>query len=696
MENVTQHPPDGTADHERRLGLILSAAPNALVMVDREGRITLVNGKAELAFGYARDELLTMRIEDLLPERGRGGHAHLRTAYFDSPGRRLMGAGTEVYARRKDGSEVRVEVSLNPIVIGEDRFVLASIVASEPRPDARVVATGDSSSAHSSVLDSVPFSVISTDPAGIIVSANASATRLLGCTPEDLIGRPLSGIGHAHGGGPELLADSLATRAGTERERDYRRSDGTMVPVAEGITQLVGPDGSVTGYLAAAYDITKHRQAQSAVLFMASHDALTNLPNRSMLVRHLVGAIDRSRSEDTLAALVLLDLDHFKRVNDSLGHHAGDVLLLQVADRLKRWAPRADMVARLGGDEFVVLFSGVEDPAALTESIHELLRALTAPLVIQGTELTVTVSAGGVLCPRDADNPSALLRLADTAMYHAKAAGRNGFAWFSEPMLDAANERTSMASDLRVALRTGQLSVAYQPQLALDTGEVVGFEALARWHSPRRGPVRPDHFIPVAEESGMIVELGAWVLERACHDVAEMQRVLGRRLRLAVNCSPRQFHSAGWMDTVRGALQRSGLAADQLELEITEGVLMDERWDVLDVLSELRDSGITIAIDDFGQGYSSLAYLTRFPIDRLKIDRAFVNKIQPGVAQAPIVDAIIGMAHALGMEVIAEGVEHLHQESYLRAHGCEQVQGFLYSGAVPVTEAVACAVGTAS
>ncbi|HWU21535.1 MAG TPA: EAL domain-containing protein [Nocardioides sp.] len=691
MENVTQDPPDGAADHERRLGLILSAAPNALVMVDRAGHITLVNGKAEQAFGYSRDELLSMRIEQLLPERGRGGHENLRTAYFASPGRRLMGAGTEVYGRRKDGTELRVEVSLNPIVIGDERFVLASIVASEPRDDAQVVADG----AHPSLFDSVPFSVISTDPAGIIVSANASASRLLGRTPDSLIGRPLSGIGAA-GSGTELLADSLATRAGTERERDYRRSDGTTVPVAEGITQLVGPDGTVTGYLAAAYDITKHRQAQSAVLFMASHDALTNLPNRSMLVRHLVGAIDRAKSEDTLAALVLLDLDHFKRVNDSLGHHAGDVLLLQVADRLKRWAPQADMVARLGGDEFVVLFSGVEDAAALTAKIHEMLRALTAPLVIQGTELTITVSAGGVLCPHDADNPSALLRLADTAMYHAKAAGRNGFAWFSEPMLDAANERTSMASDLRVALRSGQLSVAYQPQLALDTGEVVGFEALARWDSPRRGAVRPDQFIPVAEESGMIVELGAWILDQACHDVAEMQRLLGRKLRIAVNCSPRQFHSAGWMDTVRGALERSGLAADQLELEITEGVLMDERWDVLDVLRDLRDSGVTIAIDDFGQGYSSLAYLTRFPIDRLKIDRAFVDKIQPGSPQAPIVDAIIGMAHALGMEVIAEGVEYPHQEAYLRAHGCEQVQGFLYSGALPVQEAVACAVSASS
>jgi len=280
-------------------------------------------------------------------------------------------------------------------------------------------------------------------------------------------------------------------------------------------------------------------------------------------------------------------------------------------------------------------------------------------------------------------------------MYHAKAAGRNGFAWFTESMLDDANERSALASDLRLALTAGELSVAYQPQVDLATGEVAGFEALVRWNSPTHGPVPPARFIPAAEESGMIVELGSWVLERACHDVAEMQRRLGRRIRIAVNCSPRQFHTTGWVDTVLGSLARSGLEADQLELEITEGVLMDDRWDVLDVLSDLRSHGVSIAIDDFGQGYSSLAYLARFPIDKLKIDRAFVERIGAGTTEAPIVDAIIGMAHALGMEVIAEGVETEYQEGYLRAHGCEQVQGFLYSPALAPDDAVAHARATA-
>ncbi|HJQ05163.1 MAG TPA: EAL domain-containing protein [Nocardioides sp.] len=680
MEQVTEGPRTGAADLERRLRLIVAAAPNAIVMAGEDGRITLASGKAGQLFGHTQEQMLALQVEDLLPEWGRGD---LLRASLDAAGTRVPAAPIEVYARHRDGQEFRVEVGLTPMVVGDERFVLVSVAESDGRPREAVEETG------TSVVDSVPFSVIETDAAGVIVAANPATTRLLGHRREDLVGKPLSFVdGAASGGGPQL-ADSLTVRAGTEREREYRRADGTTVPVSEGITRLCDDTGVTTGYVAAAYDITKHRQAQAAVLFMASHDALTNLPNRSMLVRHLVGAIARAKSEGTQAALVLLDLDHFKRVNDSLGHHAGDVLLLRVADRLKRGAPHADMVARLGGDEFVVVFTGVEDPAALTAEIQELLRGLTAPVEIHGTELAVTVSAGGVLCPRDADNPSALLRLADTAMYHAKAGGRNGFAWFAEPMLDEANERTSMASDLRVAMRSGQLSVAYQPQLALDTGEVVGFEALVRWHSPVHGPVRPDRFIPVAEESGMIVELGSWVLERACRDLAEMQRILGRPLRLAVNCSPRQLHHGGWVDTVLDALDRSGLAAQQLELEVTEGVLMDDRWDVLEVLRSLREHGISIAIDDFGQGYSSLAYLTRFPIDKLKIDRAFVQKIQPEAPQAPIVDAIIGMAHALGLEVVAEGVETEQQASYLRGRGCERAQGFLYSTPVAPDEAVA-------
>jgi diguanylate cyclase (GGDEF)-like protein/PAS domain S-box-containing protein len=683
MERLTEEPRGGETDHERRLRLVIEAAPSAMLMVDPAGRIVLVNTEAEHAFGYSRDELLALRIEDLIPQRFRTTHERVRSGFFHAPSRRAMGAGRELYGLRKDGSELPIEIGLNPIVIGEDQFVLASVIDITERLGVRAE---EEHRLRRSILDSIPFSVIATDPAGMIVSANPGSEQLLGYPREALVGRSLSVVGSDSD--TDRLPSSLASRSGSESERDYVRSDGTTVPVTEGITRLRGDDGETTGYLAVAYDITQRKQAQAAVLFMANHDALTNMPNRSMLVRHLVGAIDQAATDGTQVVLVLLDLDHFKRVNDSMGHHAGDVLLLRVADRLKRWIPNAEMVARLGGDEFVIVFTGVRDASALTADVQNLLESLTTPLAIQGTELAITVSAGGVVYPTDGDNPSALLRLADTAMYQAKAAGRNNFAWFAEPMLDESNERASMASALRVAMRSDELAVAYQPQVDLATGDVVGFEALARWYSPVHGPVRPDRFIPVAEDSGMIVELGRWVLEHACHDVAEMQRTLGRRLRVAVNASPRQFHSAGWVQTVVSALESSGLSPDQLELEITEGILMDDRWNVIEVLRALRDLGVSIAVDDFGQGYSSLAYLTRFPIDKLKIDRAFVQEIRSADGDAPIVDAIIGMAHALGMEVVAEGVESPFQEHYLRERGCDQVQGFLYSAALPAAEAV--------
>ena len=676
------------ADVVRRLALVVEATRQAALLVGEDGHILMTNRRAAALFGYAQDDLVDVHCNDLLADAWRPGNGQrpAMSAAITAP--RALRKRMPTTARRKDGSPFSVTVGYTPIALDDVQVVLVSVHEDPGGSTAAGRPRGDRAVNDPDILDAVPFSVITTDPTGVVTSANRAATRLLGCRDDQLIGRPLALVDASAGCGPEALGRSLAASAGTERERDCLRADGTAVPVNEGITTLHSEDGTTAGYLVAAYDITKHRQAQAAVLFMADHDGLTNLPNRSMLVRHLASAIDRATADHNHTALVLLDLDHFKRVNDSMGHHAGDVLLLQVADRLKRGAPAADMVARLGGDEFVLLFTGVEDVATLTTHLSELLRELSAPMMVHGAELGITVSAGAVLCPRDADNPSSALRLADTAMYHAKSAGRNGFAWFAKPMLDDANDRTAMAADLRLAFRHHELSVAYQPQVDLVNGEILGFEALARWNGPK-GPVPPDRFIPVAEESGMIGELGAWVLDRACQDVAAMSAELGRHLTVAVNCSPRQLHGPGLVETVRSALERSGLAPGQLELEITESVLMDERWNVHEVLSALRDQGIAIAVDDFGQGYSSLAYLTRFPIDALKIDRAFIERIQPAAPQAPIVDAVIGMAHALGLAVTAEGVESDQQANYLTSRGCERGQGFLYGRGMSVDDATA-------
>ncbi|MEZ0581265.1 putative bifunctional diguanylate cyclase/phosphodiesterase [Nocardioides sp. MH1] len=672
---------------QQRLLHVVEAAPNAMIMVNDRGRIVLVNSQAERSFGYSRDELLSMEVEQLLPERFRGRHRTFRGDFFQRPDRREMGAGRELYGLRSDGSEVPIEIGLNPIDIGSEHFVLASVIDISERLEVQAAQDEARQGAlRRSILDSIPFSVLATDADGVILTANPSAERLLGFSQDALVGARLTDL-HADTPLPMDGASSLAAAAGDERERTYRRRDGECVPVNEAITPLTDDTGATTGYLAVAYDITNRREAQAEVVFLATHDGLTRMPNRTKLVQHLREAITDADRDGTEIALLLLDLDHFKRVNDSLGHHTGDELLLRVGERLQRWTMPGELVARFGGDEFVIVVDGLVDAEVLDARVEALLEDLMRPVVVAGHELALTVSIGGAVYPRHGTDPTALLKHADTAMYQAKASGRNAFQWFRPAMLDETNDRMSMASALRHAIGSRELSIAYQPQVDLRTGRVEGFEALARWRSRDYGPVSPDQFIPVAEDSGMIVQLGGWVLRRACRDVASFQEVLGRPLKLAVNVSPRQFRTTSWFGEVVGALNDSGLAASQLELEITEGILMDDRWEVLDLLSELRALGVSIAVDDFGRGYSSLAYLTRFPVDKLKIDRSFIREIDAD-SHAPIVDAIIVMGHALGVTIVAEGVESRDQEEYLRARDCDEAQGYLYSPGVPAEHAV--------
>ncbi|WP_183092944.1 sensor domain-containing protein [Nocardioides stalactiti] len=673
-------------EHERRLTLVIEAAPNAMVMVDRTGSVVLVNSQAENLFGHDRDTLLAMKVEDLLPERIRGGHVGNRDAFFADPARRDMGVGRDLFGLRSDGTEVPIEIGLNPIKIDGEPYVLASIIDIRGRVDAQAA---EQDELRRSMLDSIPFSILATDSTGRIVSANAAAERMLGYTGAELIGASLGKIDTEPRADGADWDSVLSAAVGAERELTYRRKDGTVVPVSEAITPLHGnePDAAPAGYLAVAYDISERLQAQAEVQFLENHDPLTKIPTRSRLMRHLGDAIEAAEQDGTEVAVLVVDLDHLKRINDSLGHHAGDELLVRIADRLNTWIRSTDMVARLGGDEFAIVMSSLQNADAITPRVEALLEDLLTTVAVGGHELAVTVSIGGAIYPPGDQDPGELLKRADLAMEHAKAAGRNNFQWFRDDMLDPADDGLTLVSALRQALRDGGLSVAYQSQVDLRSGRVVGIEALARWHHPDLGEVSPGRFIPVAEDGGMIVQLGGWVLRKACRDVAQIQKVLGRPLRVAVNVSPHQFRSAGWLGEIVGALNDSGLDPAQLELEITESLLMDDRLGAMDMLHAIRSLGVTIAVDDFGTGYSSLAYLSRLPIDKIKIDRSFVQELDTD-DHAPVIDAIIMMAHALGMTVIAEGVETAKHEGYLRQRGCDEVQGFFYSRGVPPEDVV--------
>lgn len=685
-ERPGQKPESRQTEHERRLRLVIEAAPNAMVMVDQHGSIVLVNSQVQTLFGYDREQLLSMRVDDLLPERYRGVHRLYRDEYAADPTRREMGTGRELFGLRSDGTEVPIEIGLNPIDTDGEQFVLASIIDIRGRIDARMA---EQDALRRSILDSIPFSILATDARGRIVSANAAAERLLGYDASELVGAPLSMVDADNRAVTGAREDVLETSVGSEREWTYRRKDGQHVPVSEAITPLHGSasPGVPSGYLAVAYDITQRRQAQAAIHFLENHDPLTKVPTRARLLRYLAEAVEAADRDGSEVALLLVDLDHLKRVNDALGHSAGDELLVRVADRLRAWVRGSDMVARLGGDEFAIVMTGLHPAESITARVGLLLEDLLTTVSVGGHPLAVTVSIGGVVHQHGESHPEELLKRADLAMEHAKAAGRNNFKWFREEMLDPSEDGLTLVSALRQTLRDGGLSIAYQPQVDVRTGRVVGIEALARWTHPELGEVPPSRFIPMAEDGGMISQLGGWILRKACRDVVSIQRVLGRPLRVAVNVSPQQFRSDGWVGEIHGALNDSGLDPAQLELEITEGLLMDDRFGATEALKAIRELGVSVAVDDFGKGYSSLAYLSRLPIDKIKIDRSFVEELAVG-DHSPVIDAIIMMAHALGMTVVAEGVETVHQEQYLRERGCDEVQGFYYSHGVPTEDVV--------
>jgi diguanylate cyclase (GGDEF)-like protein len=426
-------------------------------------------------------------------------------------------------------------------------------------------------------------------------------------------------------------------------------------------------------------DISDLKQAQAQAQYLADHDLLTGLPNRNHVIKAYPRALDDCRQKGLQAALIFLDLDHFKRVNDSLGHGVGDELLMHLARRLRAALGPQDRVARLGGDEFLLLVPHADAAAAARQRVQELVELIARPVQISQTELRVTPSIGVSLFPQDGTDIDTLMRHADQAMYSAKAAGRNGMAWFQPAMNAAAQSRLDLEVELRRALAHGDIRVYFQPRLDVETGRVVGAEALARWIHPQRGTIPPDVFIPVCEDCGLIGELGALVLETSARQQVRWA-AQGRVLNISVNLSPRQFFYSALLPEVRDILARTGCDPRAIELEITESVLLGHDERTVATLEALHALGLRIAIDDFGTGYSNLAYLHRYPVDTLKIDRSFIRSLDELPA---LTEMIVTMCQVLKVHMVAEGVETVEQLAWLRARGVHEYQGFLFSPAVP-------------
>ncbi|MFO0017006.1 MAG: putative bifunctional diguanylate cyclase/phosphodiesterase [Synechococcaceae cyanobacterium] len=419
---------------------------------------------------------------------------------------------------------------------------------------------------------------------------------------------------------------------------------------------------------------------------LARQDQLTSLPNRLGLLEQAQDSLERARRDQRELLVVFVDLDHFKLVNDSLGHNSGDALLKAVAQRLRQGVRRCDTVARLGGDEFVLLIENQADPIDADRLVAQLHQTFETPVLVEDAPLLVTPSIGVSVFPRDGDDIETLMRQADLAMYEVKSHGRNGWLFFTEEMNRSIQDRLRLERDLRRAMETDEFQLVYQPQWELEGNRLIGWEALLRWQHHERGPVAPDVFIPIAEDTGLINQLGQMVLRSACHEAASWQKRGFGQFGISVNLSARQFAVADLEDQVDRALRDSGLGAEFLELEITESVLMDNPRRTNELLRHLKGRGVHVAIDDFGTGYSSLSYLSSFPIDRLKIDRSFVASSLSDRSGALIVEAIISLARSLGMAAIAEGVETQDQLEFLRRHGCHQIQGYLLGRPMPASE----------
>ncbi|ALU90747.1 Diguanylate cyclase/phosphodiesterase with PAS/PAC sensor domains protein [Herbaspirillum rubrisubalbicans M1] len=543
---------------------------------------------------------------------------------------------------------------------------------------------------YRSIFENAIEGVFQTTPDGTYIAVNPALARIYGYhSPEDLI-VGLRDITHQLYVEPERRAEfmRLMEREGSVsnfESRVYRR-DGDIIWISENARAVYDDSGKLVCYEGTVEAITERKLYEAEMRHQATHDALTGLPNRNMLHEHLQRAIQVARQKGGLTAVVFVDLDQFKFINDSLGHQVGDELLKAVAQRLQACLRDTDMVARQGGDEFVlVLQNQTGGELGIAEVMQRILAAVARPWQTGDRELQITASIGVSRYPADGKDVETLLKQADSAMYRAKEQGRNNFQFFAPWMDTQVSNRLEMLINLRRALDHDEFKLYYQPKLSLKDGRVIGAEALIRWQSPEQGMVPPDRFIPFAEEAGLIVPIGEWVLRTACHQNKRWQQAGLPPIPVAVNLSPRQLNQS-LPDFVSGVLAQSGLDAACLELEITENVVMKDAEKSVATLHALKRLGLQISVDDFGTGYSSLSYLRRFPVDALKIDKSFVRDIARDADSAAIVKAVISLAHILNLRVIAEGVEDEQQHAFLKENACDEVQGYYFGKPMAVED----------
>lgn len=541
---------------------------------------------------------------------------------------------------------------------------------------------------YRSIFEHAIEGIYQTSPDGQYLNFNPALTKIYGyASNEDLLNN-LTDINrqlYAQPGKREEFR-RLMSRHGQVKnfEAEVLRQNGEVIWISENAREVRDEKGNLLFYEGTVEDITERKQHEQALEYQSTHDTLTGLPNRTLLVDRLQHCMSLSDRYGSKVAVAFVDLDQFKIINDSMGHDVGDALLKIMAERLSHCVREVDTVVRLGGDEFVLLLTGLHKIEDISESMQRVLASVAEPCLVENREFIVSCSIGICVYPDDSHDTTALLKYADSAMYKAKQSGRNMFQFYTEELNKRLMERLDLEYRLRQAFEKNEFLLHYQPKMDFASGKVCGAEALIRWQPAGEPMISPASFIPVAEETGLIEDIGRWVLQEACRQGVVLNQQAGQKLPIAVNVSPRQFRQSDLVASVQAALQNSGLDPACLELEITESSLVHDTKSFIKTLRELKALGVKLAIDDFGTGYSSMAYLKDFPVDRLKIDQIFVSHLETEPSNVAILKAIIALGHSLNMKVIAEGVETPYQQAFLHGIGCDELQGYHFSRPLPL------------
>ncbi len=669
------------------------------ILFTRNGLIVHCNSRIEALFGWQPGSLLGCSAKVFFKDAD--DHANFGRSISERLGRgelvdiewqNVRQDGTPIWSRHLAKTLPTTDGTFSTIWITEDitekRLAQQELNKVHQELEMRVLQrTHELETArqhHAAMIQSAPLAIYGRDLNNCITSWNPAAERMFGWAADECIGKPVQTIpadkvDEADDYRRRVLEGETIVQAEVVRQR----RDGSPIDISMTVAPLREGGGHIYGYLTIIADITERKASERRIQQLAYHDLLTGLPNRLLMRDRFRQAIAHAERTHTRVALLFLDLDNFKHVNDSLGHASGDALLQDVAKRLEHCIRETDTISRQGGDEFLIILRDLPDTEALPPILPKLLERLSEPFHTAGRELSTSVSMGISVFPRDGRDFESLLKKADMAMYRAKDAGRNTFRFFDESMNAEADEHLVMQNGLRRALERNEFVLHFQPKIDLLTQRVVGAEALIRWAHPTLGMVAPARFIPVAEESGLIVQIGAWVIREACREAVAWSALGHKHLSVAVNLSAIQFKRGDVEQTVRDSLADSGLEPARLELELTESILVQNVEGVLATVQRLKQLGVKMSIDDFGTGYSSLSYLKRFDIDTLKIDQSFVRDLATDADDEAIVRAIIQMAHSLSLAVIAEGVETDEILKKLIDFGCDEAQGYLFSKPLP-------------